>query len=97
MFFKAINYLIKSELMRSVIMKAITLFSFSVAMILVRTFVTTPLYCYVLKMHDCMLTITGMMVNIESAAVSGTASVGWHMYYGASLTVVGALDSTPLR
>lgn len=71
--------------------------SFFIGLILVRTFITTPLYSYVLKMHDCMLTITGLIVSLGSQVVFGTATKGWMMYYGASITVLGGLDSTPIR
>ena len=54
-------------------------------------------YAQVLKMHDCILTVTGLLVSIGSSAVFGTATRGWMMYYGASITVLGALDSTPIR
>ena len=38
-------------------------------MVLVRTFITTPIYCYFLNMHDCMNSITGGMSDITSSIV----------------------------
>ena len=71
--------------------------SFYVGMAIIRTFVTTPLYCYGLKLHDCMLGATGLTMSIASNAVIGTATQAWMMYYAASIKVIGSLDSTPMR
>ena len=38
-------------------------------MVLIRTFITTPLYCYFLQMHDCMATIAAILVNINALLV----------------------------
>ena len=38
--------------------------SVSVLMLLAKTFITTPLYSYFFKMHDCMTSMTGDMVTI---------------------------------
>ena len=43
--------------------------SFYVAIVLIRTFITTPFYCYYLKMHDCMAAIMGTLVNINAILV----------------------------
>ena len=43
--------------------------SFYVAIVLIRTFITTPFYCYYLKMHDCMAAIMGILVNINAILV----------------------------
>ena len=43
--------------------------SFYVGMVVIRTFITTPFYCYFLKMHDCMVTITAILVTIDSLIV----------------------------
>ena len=51
--------------------------SFSLIMILIRTFITTPLYTYFLKMNDCMASITGSIVTIGSSIVI----VGEKIYY----------------
>ena len=48
--------------------------SFYVGLVVFRTMVTTPFYCYGLKMHDCILAITGLLVSIASSAVTGTAT-----------------------
>ena len=66
-------------------------------MIMLRTMVTTPIYCYLLKMNDCMLTITGLLVTVGGSIVMGTATKGWMLYYGAAIGILGALDSTPIR
>ena len=38
-------------------------------MVLIRTFITTPFYCYFLQMHDCMVTIAAILVNIDALLV----------------------------
>ena len=38
--------------------------SFYVGMAIIRTFITTPVYCYGLKLHDCMLAATGLIMSI---------------------------------
>ena len=43
--------------------------SFYVAIVLIRTFITTPFYGYYLKMHDCMAAIMGILVNINAILV----------------------------
>lgn len=44
--------------------------SFFVVIVLVRTFVTTPVYSYYLKMHDFMISITGITLAIGSSLVT---------------------------
>ena len=43
--------------------------SFYVGMAIIRTFITTPLYCYGLKLHDCMLGATGLIMSIANNGV----------------------------
>ena len=43
--------------------------SFYFAMVLISTFITTPLYCYYLRIHDCMMSILGLFVVIASSLV----------------------------
>ena len=43
--------------------------SFYFAMVLISTFITTPLYCYYLRIHDCMMSILGLLVVIASSLV----------------------------
>ena len=43
--------------------------SFYVGMAIIRTFITTPLYCYGLKLHDCMLCATGLTLSIANNAI----------------------------
>ena len=62
-----------------------------------RTFITTPLLCYFLGIHDCMLAITGGMATIAGGVTTGLATEGWMMYYANALTIVGGIESTPLR
>ena len=62
-----------------------------------RTFITTPLLCYFLGIHDCMLAITGGMATIAGGVTTGLATEGWMMYYARALTIVGGIESTPLR
>ena len=38
-------------------------------MVLIGTFITSPLYCYYLQMHDCMATIAAILVNINALLV----------------------------
>ena len=37
--------------------------AFYVLMVVFRTFITTPFFCYYLGMHDCMAAIAGILVN----------------------------------
>ena len=46
------------------------LLAFYVLMVVVRTFITTPFYCYYLEMHDCMAAIAGILVNMNSLVVT---------------------------
>ena len=46
------------------------LLAFYVLMVVVRTFITTPFYCYYLEMHDCMAAIAGILVNMNSLIVT---------------------------
>ena len=46
------------------------LLAFYVLMVVVRTFITTPFYCYYLEMHDCMAAIAGILVNVNSLLVT---------------------------
>ena len=71
--------------------------SFYVGMAIIRTFITTPVYCYGLKLHDCMLAATGLIMSIANNCIVGTATQSWMMYYAAAITVIGSLDSTPIR
>jgi len=62
-----------------------------------RTFVTTPILCYYLGIHDCMLAITGGMASICGSVTAGLATEGWMMYYASGLTIIGGIESTPLK
>merc|ERR1719419_1190965 len=62
-----------------------------------RTFITTPILCYYLGIHDCMLAITGGMATIAGHVTSGLATKGWMMYYASGLTMIGGIESTPLK
>ncbi len=65
-------------------------------MVLIRTFVTTPIYSKWLKMHDIFVAITGSMVTMAEAFVFATATKGWHLYYGAAIATIGSIEGTPL-
>ena len=65
-------------------------------MVLVRTFIATPIYSKWFKMHDCMVAVMGALVSIEQAFVFATAMKGWHMYYGAAISSIGSIEGTPL-
>ena len=62
-----------------------------------RTFVTTPLLCYYLGIHDCMLAITGGLAAICGHITRALATKGWMMYYASGLTIIGGIESTPLK
>lgn len=71
--------------------------SFAFVIIALRTFVTTPILCYVFGMHDCMLAIVGGLASITTYVVTALATRGWMMYYSVSLSIIGGLTSTPLQ
>ena len=52
--------------------------SFEVCMKLVTTLVTTPIYVYLLKLDDPMLSITGLLATIGGLLVFGTATKAKH-------------------
>ena len=39
-------------------------------MVLIGTFITSPLYCYYLQMHDCMVSMLGLLVVIATSIVT---------------------------
>ena len=53
--------------------------SFEVCMKLFQTLVTTPIYVYLLKLNDPMLTITGLLVTIGGLIITGTATKVQHL------------------
>jgi len=71
--------------------------SFLFTVIGLRAFVTTPILCYFLGIHDCMLAITGGMASITGNITFGLATKGWMAYYAMGLTLVGGIEGTPLR
>lgn len=62
----------------------------------VKTFVTTPVYSYLLGMHDAMLAIIGALVGVGTTLVQGFSTEGWMFYYGAVLTILGPMMITSL-
>jgi len=71
--------------------------SFALVIYSFRTFVTTPILCYLFGMHDCMLAIVGGLASVTTYVVTALATKGWMMYYAASLSIIGGLTSTPLQ
>ena len=55
-------------------MLTFALSSFYVGMLLLRTVVTTPIYVYLLKLDDPMLTLTGLLVTVGGSLVIGFAT-----------------------
>ena len=51
--------------------------AYYVLMVVFRTFITTPFYCYYLEMHDCMAAIAGILVNVNSLVVT----VSFKLFY----------------
>ena len=47
-----------------------------------------PFLCYVLVVHDCIISIMGSISKIEESLVFAFATKGWHMYFGVALSAL---------
>jgi len=54
-----------------------------------------PFLCYVLVVHDCIISIMGSISKIEESLVFAFATKGWHMYFGVALSALSGSSGTP--
>ena len=52
------------------------LLAYYILMVVFRTFIMTPFFCYYLEMHDCMAAIAGILINENRILV--TVSISYH-------------------
>jgi len=69
--------------------------SFFSAHIAVKGFIMMPFLCYVLQVHDCVISIMGNLSGIEESLVFAFATKGWHMYFGSILSALSGSRGTP--
>jgi len=63
--------------------------------IAIKGFIVMPFLCYVLLVHDCVISIMGSISGIEENLVFAFATHGWHMYFAVGLSAFSGSKGTP--